>query len=519
MHKHLFVLFAVVAAAVPFVASCEEGNCGTKKNCSGPDDEDSGALDASTDAPSDSPIVVDEDGRACDTSKSPSAEPCVNDERFAVYVSPSGVDTNPGTKASPKKTFGAALTAAKGAGKAHVIACEGVYDEHVKLDAAVDGLRVHGGFGCGDWSYDSAKKVRVKPATVGYALEIKAVTSAVVEDVAFEAVDGTSPGASSVAAFVASSQGVVLRRVALTAGKGLGAANAVRVASNHSAAGTMAGAVPSGATGGGGGKATCADGTTSEGGKGGNGATGQLAGGDGVWNPVGTVEPGVRDGKGGSGGVTVCLAPAFPGARGAAATGVQSAARWGTLADTGWTPASGEAGRPGRPGQGGGGGGGKYDVGPPVAAVGGGGGGAGGCGGAGAPGGGGGGSSFALLVVRSAVSLEGSALAASDAGKGGDGAQGESGQAGGDPALTTACTGAAGGYGAGGGGSGGGAGGLSAGVGYVGQAPNKDATTTFTTKALGQGGAPGDGATGIVPGAPATGTGKVGLAGEVVSLE
>jgi hypothetical protein len=473
--------------------------------------EDAGGADGASDG------NIEPDAPPCDVTRSPKDEACVNTNARAVYVSPSGNDsTGDGTRENPFATITKAATVAKQVNKRHVIACAGTYASKVSFDGTRDGLAVHGSFTCGDWKHDTNAKVLVKPAT-GVALEVSGLTAGLlVEDITFTSEDATTPGSSSIAVFVATSQTVVFRRVAMNAGKGASATNATRTASNWSATGTMNGAVPSGTTGGDGGTATCVDATTSGGGKGGNGTALQTQGGTGTWSPAGTLDP-TNNGQGGAGGFS--CGDNRRGSNGAPLAAASSATRWGQLSATGWSSAAGENGRNGRPGQGGGGGGGLV-ANPPDPAVGGGGGGAGGCGGAGAPGGQGGGSSYAALFFQSTVTLEASVLTTSDAGKGGDGAAGEDGQNGGTGGAPggTVCSGQRGGSGAGGGGGGGGSGGNSVGIGYVGTAPTKDGATTISTKSAGAGGSPGSGGGGVVGGPSATGTGKAGVAADVQDL-
>ncbi len=155
------------------------------------------------------------DGGGCDTSKSPSAESCLVDDQYAVFVDGTASASGDGSKASPFKTIGEALAGA--AGKI-ILVCDTTYAEQVKLGA---GAKIFGGFKCTDWSYDGGQRAVVAPTSEGYALEIDSVTDPVViEDVEFDAADASTPGASSVAGFVHGSTEVVLRRDKLVGGKG-----------------------------------------------------------------------------------------------------------------------------------------------------------------------------------------------------------------------------------------------------------------------------------------------------------
>ena len=92
-----------------------------------------------------------------------------------------------------------------------------------------------------------------------------------IEDVGFEAGDASEAGGSSVAGFVSGAQGVVMRRVRLSAGKGKAGSPVGTTGSNYSGAAPNGG-VPNGANGGPEAVNHCVNGTTSTGGKGGSGA-------------------------------------------------------------------------------------------------------------------------------------------------------------------------------------------------------------------------------------------------------
>ncbi len=158
------------------------------------------------------------DGGGCDTSADPNTEVCLVADDYAIFVDGTASTTGDGSKASPFKTIGEGIAAAKSSGKL-VLVCDTDYDEQVKIDA---GARVYGGFKCSDWTYETGQKAVVKPTAKGYALEVANVTSPVViQDMEFDAQDGTDPGESSIAAFVHDSTGVAFDRVAFVAGKGV----------------------------------------------------------------------------------------------------------------------------------------------------------------------------------------------------------------------------------------------------------------------------------------------------------
>jgi hypothetical protein len=412
----------------------------------------------------------------CDPTKSPSEESCVVSNDYAIFVAPTGKDTALGTTSAPVKTIAKAVELA-GAAKI-VIACDGTYDEQVKLTS---GVKLYGGFSCPGsatpWSYEANKKATVAPSARGLALSLASGASTVViEDFEFDARDGVDPGESSVAMFVNTSTNVALTRVKLVAGKGVDGANGSLNAVTFPLAAVLKGNSASGDTGGAFNLVMCPVGGNTTGAAGGSGGGGVTPGGTGL--------PDLGAGKGGMQGLDCGIGgTGITGANAASQPPALGAVKLGTITPVGWTGASGTDGTPGTPGQGGGGGTGAATGG------GGGGGGAGGCGGAGGTGGKAGGSSIALLVLNSTVAMTANELMAGNAGKGGSGVAGQGGQTPGGSAgvqVPDGCGGGKGGAGGAGGAGGGAAGGISVGVAYVGStAPTPDAATTIATGTAG----------------------------------
>lgn len=144
-----------------------------------------------TDAPADAPA-------GCDPLADPkeSGAAACADDLYGVFVSPTGDDGNPGTKASPVRTIGAGL--GKRGNKPRVYVCTGTYAEHVKATGSV---LLIGGVGCADWKY-TGTKTELAPSDAGYALEVATSGGAVtVSDFAVRAQAATVKGASSVAIF------------------------------------------------------------------------------------------------------------------------------------------------------------------------------------------------------------------------------------------------------------------------------------------------------------------------------
>ncbi len=411
--------------------------------------------------------------KPCDLSKPPGEEACLVSNEYAVFVAPSGKDSAPGTQAAPLKTIAKALELAHAASK-KVIACNGTYDEQLKLSTSTN---LFGGFTCpsdpNPWAYDSGKKAIVAPSARGLALSVATGAAAVViADFEFDAKDGVDPGESSVAAFINASTNVSLIRLKLAAGKGVDGANGLLSPVAFPLAFALSGHSAAGNTGGLADLVMCPAGGSTIGGKGGDGGVATVGPGS-----NGTPDLGV--GKGGSQGDSCNAGGAGgDGANAAAQPAASGAAQLGAITPVGWSPTPGTDGLPGTPGQGGGGGAGSSTGG------GGGGGGAGGCGGAPGTGGKAGGASIALLVLSSTLGLNELDLVTKDAGKGGNGAAGQDGQSqsgSGGLQVPDGCQGGKGGKGGAGGAGGGGAGGVSAGIVSRGAAPVPDLKTHIST--------------------------------------
>ena len=478
---------AVALLSLPFVAAhCYRLSCEDSQTCAtaGPDGApggDSGVL----------PV-------ACRSL--PSSDGSVIRDECGVFVSPEGNDEWSGSRATPLRSIALAMSRAK-ARQTRVYVCGGTYNESLVVDGALDGVQLLGGIDCGSGTYDATLKPLVKPSS-GVALRITGVTASfLVEDVAFEAVDASEPGGSSVAGWVSKASGVVLRRVAFRAGAGAagadGAAAAAAVSEPADRKGndssetskactcSLAG-VAAGQSEGGGGGAMSAGAVNR------NGRPGLPA-----YAPP---DPATATGAGGDGASATCDAPVGSGRTGsrgrsgAAGTPVSSS---GALSEATWQPTQGAAGAAGTVGQGGGGGAGST-VGR------GGGGGCGGCPGGGGGGGQSGGSSFALVVLDSAVTLEASQLVTSGGGAGGRGQPGAAGQDGGFGGIqgTGACPGGAGGAGGSGGAGAGGGGGHSVALAWAGTAPIVDDGTraSAVVGVAGPGGAGGTTTNGGTPG-------------------
>lgn len=467
---------------------------------------------------------------SCDATRSPAEDDCVIDDEYGVFVASSGNDgTGDGTRDKPFATIGKGLATA-GSSKKRVYVCAdgGEYAETVTVTP--DGVSVHGGFRCADWTYDTALRAKVV-SSEPIAWRIVDVTSGVVvENFDVMASDATSPGGSSIGVMITASADVVLRRVKVTAGAGAAGANGAGIASAAATgatgnngraactstsaenpggerADTICGGAPSGSAGGKGGDGGKASDSA---GSGNNGAPDSLGGGIGGSGEIAS-------------GWSCTTGGGQDGNNGTAGTSAVGATTPGTLTAAGFTSSDGGTGQDGTPGQGGGGGGGAKappacGANPRTGASGGSGGG-GGCGGKGGTGGKGGGASLAVASVDSTVTLTDCVLVAKSGGKGGDGGTGQNGGAGGPAGLgqsggagNDSCDGGKGGKGGNGGHGGGGSGGPSAAIAYTGTEPARENTITEVAASAAPGGAAGDGAT------TGTGAGSAGIVASVQNL-
>lgn len=373
----------------------------------------------------------------CDGTLSPEQDSCVISDEYGVFVGPTGMDaTADGTQAHPYASVTAALAHIDKI--KHVYVCTGDYSEPDTLQIP-DRVSIYGGFTCdaGTWKYDSPVPAHLLSSSPIGALITDAKVGVVIQDLRLDAAnaleDGT--GANSFGLMVSGSQGVMLKRVEIRAGKGGKGGNGVDGATGVD--GIASGDAQNGVAG------TCTNPPSltdgphavpkrqcgSEGGNGGAArvATDYAASQDGGSGYLVTPSNGGKGGdvfgqsggRGGDGDGTLSV-------QGEAG---QAASPLGTFSATGYKVASGGSGVAGRAGQGGGGGGASLGSAACIGATGG-AGGMGGCGGDPGTGGTGGGASVALLSWQSTVSLDSCKLTANTAGAGGDGGKGHAGGAG-----------------------------------------------------------------------------------------
>jgi hypothetical protein len=462
-------------------------------------------LDASR--ASDSSVEARDGSSRCDERASPAVEPCLLDDKYAVFVKQGALGT--GTKADPVGSIATAVSIATQRGVTRVIVCSATYPEQVVI-RQVGAMALYGGFTCGadvpdggiTWSYAAGKRATVVPAT-GTALVIDGELDdkVIISDIDFRSADAAA-GSSSIAAVVSGSSDVTLTRVNLTAGAGGNGMYGSR--GDPGADGAYASAafvaLPP----------TCTSPPASQrggywpapsecGSIGGSGGSAVLGG---MGEPGEAGEPQEKPrANGGKPGTTFMTpitssngAPGNPGADGQVGAAANASGVFGAQL---YLPADGNAGTAGHTGQGGGGGGGNLSK---ATCLAGGGevGGMGGCGGKQGQGGGGGGASVALVSWDSGVTLQDAGLVAAKGGDGGNGGDGGAGGAGRlgvqvmkpSPVVAVGLGGSGGHGGNGGnGGSGsGGSGGPSYALVYHGTAPLEVGQTTLTHGVGGAGG-------------------------------
>ena len=386
-----------------------------------------------------------DEGAACDRDASPYTSPCVLS--YGVFVSPWGSDTNDGSRGHPFATLAQGLSAAKDGSKRVYVCTQSVdggaqgsadgsagsgaeggiaadFTEAVSLGAALDGMRMYGGFDCTTWQSSGVGVTRVKAGPGAIPLTLTNLSLGVtIEDFAFEASDAASAGASSIAAIVSACENVELRHVTLVAGRGGdgeagadGTAGADAAAAGDGQRGTGASCPGPGGQLGGYWPATSTCG--SRGGAGGTASQGNTGAPGYPGTPITNTTPPNIDNSGArgpTGGDGTAGSPGDPGTAGTAAP------TDGSFSSAGYTPAGagGDGQTSGYSGQGGGGGGASNVPGSaPSTCTGasGGAGGMGGCGGLPGTGGKSGGASVALLSTGSSVTLDGCTLVSSAGG-------------------------------------------------------------------------------------------------------
>ncbi len=342
----------------------------------------------------------------------------------AVFVSPLGVDSSPGTLAQPVQSIAAGISKAISQSKRQVYVAGGNYT-FTNL-ALANGISIYGGYNAGDWSRANTNITRFIASTATAVLASNVTNSTTLDHLSIISGSATNSGASSYGILAMNSPGLIVRQCTIQAGNsGSGLGGSAGIAGTNGGNGVIGepGCESSAALfcahcsqpqGGTGGFSACGK-TGGRGGNAGNGPDAGLTGGTGGGGTLGG-SGGLSsgDGVGGSGGLNgtngVDGAAASPGDYGGG----------GYIATSGGNGTDGTSGN----GGGGGGGGGGGTVGCDSYGSSGGGGGGGGCGGTGAGGGQFGGGSFAIYLFTSDARIEFCTLVTGNGGSGGSGGTG-----------------------------------------------------------------------------------------------
>lgn len=429
-----------------------------------------------------------QDAGFCDGTALPENEPCVIEERYGVFVSPTGSADGDGSRSNPLRSLNdALLLAAQTERRVYACSTSGGFEENIQATSATDGVELFGGFDCASWQPIGSAQTLVAPPS-GYALEVDGLLSGItLRDFELRAKDQLLPNSGhSIAVWIRNSDGVHFTRTTVAAGAGADGMAGETPNEQYPDPATLHGN-PGGTTTRGDDKVcTCPGGDQTMGAGGGIPFAGALDGADGL--------PNLGAGQGGVGGTT-CVQGGFGtnGANGADGVEGEGADSVAALEPSNLLGTPGEAGSRGEIGQGGGGGAASLDAG----GAGGGSGGCGTCAGAGGGGGKPGGSSVGLVAIMSNVTLTNCEISAERGGDGGDGAVGQTRMIGipefpdyggvGAPGGISGCGGGAGGLGGNGGPGGGGAGGISTAILFRGAAPTVN-SVTMTPSQAGDGG-------------------------------
>ncbi|MBE2250417.1 MAG: hypothetical protein IAE78_12815, partial [Myxococcus sp.] len=131
-----------------------------------------------------------------------------------IFVSPSGVDTAAGTRAAPKRTLAAAVTAVVTSGKRDIYVATGTYSGSLTL-TGVSGLNVAGAYHPTTWQRATGNQVVVQGGAK--ALELDFANDVLVQSIRFE---GGLGNPNAYGAFIKDSMNVQLQSLELRAGNG-----------------------------------------------------------------------------------------------------------------------------------------------------------------------------------------------------------------------------------------------------------------------------------------------------------
>ncbi|MGV3620997.1 MAG: hypothetical protein ACO1OB_09270, partial [Archangium sp.] len=136
-----------------------------------------------------------------------------------IFVSPSGADSAPGTRAAPKQTLAAALSAATSEGKRDIYVAHGSYTGPLTLTGIFSALNVAGGYHPTTWQ--RANTLAADVVGGNPALVIDSSNNMLVQLLKFQGSDGTAGSPSTYGAKVVESSGVKLEGLELRSGNAL----------------------------------------------------------------------------------------------------------------------------------------------------------------------------------------------------------------------------------------------------------------------------------------------------------
>jgi hypothetical protein len=340
------------------------------------------------------------------------------DHTQALFVSPLGADTNPGTRAAPLKTLPASITKAAATGADLYVAG----GEYVGSVALASNVSIYGGYDPATWLRDPFNQETKLTGSTRPVVGTN-IVGATLDGLTVEAAPAVLPGDSSYGVLLLNAQGVLVQNNVVVAGSGAAGSPGADGASGRN--GSPGGPGNPGCEDSGGLCSGCsrpAGGTAGQSPIGSVGGTGGRPGhGNGFGDKGGNAAGGVPGGAGGSSSGNG--QPGASGPDGAIGATGQGGAPFGSLTGGVYTPASGADALDGTNGNGGGGGGGGGGGDNNCDSYGssGGGGGGGAERGFGGKGGMGGGGSFGIVLVDSSGLVFDNQIVTNNGGDGGAG--------------------------------------------------------------------------------------------------
>jgi hypothetical protein len=165
----------------------------------------------------------------------------------AVFVSPGGSDSNPGTQAAPVATPQQGLAIAEATGLRELWIAQGSYPGPLTLSSAADGIGIYGGFDPSSWqpTFNPSTPTTITGTTAG--LVANAATGITVQQLSLNAIAANAPSASTYGVLATGGSAITLNNVAVNAGNatsGAGGAAGAAGASGHGGAPGGSGQMP-----------------------------------------------------------------------------------------------------------------------------------------------------------------------------------------------------------------------------------------------------------------------------------